>query len=182
LNYTRETRHSRAPDHHRPPWATGAGDDHPHLNGDGAGSGEPSAQTCSWQRGSIEGMGLCHAPTGYLHGVPGEFFFLTFGGLGLSLIGFTGLIYALDSRGSLHENAIALWRVRSIVERAPSSPWAACSSSRCSASSKTPRRPSASSVPISWSPTSSIFDGACGPARRGLTDRDTPCSTSPDSQ
>lgn len=43
-----------------------------------------------------------------------EFFFITFGGLGVSLAGFAGLIHALD-RSSDTDNPITKWRIRSIV-------------------------------------------------------------------
>lgn len=46
--------------------------------------------------------------------MPGEFFFLTFGGLGISLAGFAGLIFALDRRPSA-DNAISRWRIRNIA-------------------------------------------------------------------
>ena len=46
--------------------------------------------------------------------MPGEFFFLTFGGLGISIAGFAGLIFALDRRD--HPNpAIVRWRIRNIA-------------------------------------------------------------------
>lgn len=43
-----------------------------------------------------------------------EFFFITFGGLGVSLAGFAGLIHALDSSDNA-DNPITKWRIRSIV-------------------------------------------------------------------
>lgn len=46
--------------------------------------------------------------------MPGEFFFLTFGGLGISLAGFAGLIFVLDRRPST-DNAISRWRIRHIA-------------------------------------------------------------------
>jgi hypothetical protein len=46
--------------------------------------------------------------------VPGEFFFLTFGGLGISLAGFAGLIYLLDPSQNTN-NAISRWRIRHIA-------------------------------------------------------------------
>ncbi len=46
--------------------------------------------------------------------MPGEFFFLTFGGLGISLAGFAGLIFVLD-RGPSTDNAISRWRIRHIA-------------------------------------------------------------------
>lgn len=46
--------------------------------------------------------------------MPGEFFFLTFGGLGISLAGFAGLIYLLDPNPNT-DNAISRWRIRHIA-------------------------------------------------------------------
>ncbi len=46
--------------------------------------------------------------------MPGEFFFLTFGGLGISLAGFAGLIYLLDPSPS-SDNPISRWRIRHIA-------------------------------------------------------------------
>lgn len=46
--------------------------------------------------------------------MPGEFFFLTFGGLGISLAGFAGLIYVLDPRANTG-NPISRWRIRHIA-------------------------------------------------------------------
>lgn len=46
--------------------------------------------------------------------MPGEFFFLTFGGLGISLAGFAGLIFVLDRRPN-SDNAISRWRIRNIA-------------------------------------------------------------------
>ena len=43
-----------------------------------------------------------------------EFFFITFGGLGVSLAGFAGLIHALD-RSDDADNPVTKWRIRSIV-------------------------------------------------------------------
>ena len=43
-----------------------------------------------------------------------EFFFITFGGLGVSLAGFAGLIHALDGSGRA-DNPVTKWRIRSIV-------------------------------------------------------------------
>lgn len=43
-----------------------------------------------------------------------EFFFITFGGLGVSLAGFAGLIHALDRSGKT-DSPITRWRIRSIV-------------------------------------------------------------------
>jgi hypothetical protein len=45
--------------------------------------------------------------------MPGEFFFLTFGGLGISLAGFAGLIFVLDRRKD-PDHPIARWRVMHI--------------------------------------------------------------------
>ncbi len=46
--------------------------------------------------------------------MPDEFFFLTFGGLGVSLAGFAGLIHALD-RSDSADNPETKWRIRNIV-------------------------------------------------------------------
>jgi hypothetical protein len=46
--------------------------------------------------------------------MPGEFFFLTFGGLGISLAGFAGLIFVLD-RSESTDNAVSRWRIRHIA-------------------------------------------------------------------
>lgn len=46
--------------------------------------------------------------------MPDEFFFLTFGGLGISLAGFAGLIHALD-RSQDADNPQTKWRIRNIV-------------------------------------------------------------------
>jgi hypothetical protein len=46
--------------------------------------------------------------------MPGEFFFLTFGGLGISLAGFAGLIYLLDPNPTT-DNVISRWRIRHIA-------------------------------------------------------------------
>jgi len=46
--------------------------------------------------------------------MPDEFFFLTFGGLGVSLAGFAGLIHALDRSGEA-EDPQTKWRIRNIV-------------------------------------------------------------------
>lgn len=46
--------------------------------------------------------------------MPGEFFFLTFGGLGISLAGFAGLIFVLGESGA-RESPIAKWRIRHIA-------------------------------------------------------------------
>ena len=46
--------------------------------------------------------------------MPGEFFFMAIGGLGVSLAGFVGIITALDRREDARSE-ISLWRVRNIV-------------------------------------------------------------------
>jgi hypothetical protein len=46
--------------------------------------------------------------------VPGEFYFMAVGGLGVSLAGFAGLIAALEGRESLRA-PIAGWRIRQVV-------------------------------------------------------------------
>jgi hypothetical protein len=46
--------------------------------------------------------------------MPGEFFFMAIGGLGVSLAGFAGLISALDRRRA-PESPIAAYRIRGIV-------------------------------------------------------------------
>jgi len=46
--------------------------------------------------------------------VPSEFYFMAFGGLGVSLAGFAGLISALDRSRAAH-SAVANYRVRGIV-------------------------------------------------------------------
>lgn len=46
--------------------------------------------------------------------MPGEFYFMALGGLGVSLAGFAGLIAAFDRRPNAH-SAIAAWRLRNIV-------------------------------------------------------------------
>lgn len=46
--------------------------------------------------------------------VPGEFYFMALGGLGVSLAGFAGVIAALDRRPEAH-SPIATWRIRNIV-------------------------------------------------------------------
>lgn len=48
--------------------------------------------------------------------MPGEFFFMAMGGLGVSLAGFAGLIATLDRR-ALSGNPIAAWRIRNVVIR-----------------------------------------------------------------
>lgn len=46
--------------------------------------------------------------------MPGEFFFMALGGLGVSLAGFVGIITALDRSGDAR-SVIAMWRLRNIV-------------------------------------------------------------------
>ncbi len=46
--------------------------------------------------------------------MPSEFYFMAFGGLGVSLAGFAGLISALDRSPAAH-SAVAAYRVRGIV-------------------------------------------------------------------
>ena len=46
--------------------------------------------------------------------VPGEFFLMALGGLGVSLAGFVGIITALDRREDARSE-VSLWRVRNIV-------------------------------------------------------------------
>ncbi|HEX6221299.1 MAG TPA: hypothetical protein VF115_09410 [Acidimicrobiia bacterium] len=46
--------------------------------------------------------------------MPGEFYFMALGGLGVSLAGFAGLIAALDQRPEA-DSPIATWRIRNIV-------------------------------------------------------------------
>lgn len=46
--------------------------------------------------------------------VPGEFYFMALGGLGVSLAGFAGVIAALD-RPSESQSPVAAWRIRNIV-------------------------------------------------------------------
>lgn len=46
--------------------------------------------------------------------MPSEFYFMAFGGLGVSLAGFAGLISALDRSPTAH-SAVAAYRVRGIV-------------------------------------------------------------------
>lgn len=46
--------------------------------------------------------------------MPGEFFFLTFGGLGISLAGFAGLVFALDRRTDMND-PIVRWRIRHVA-------------------------------------------------------------------
>lgn len=45
--------------------------------------------------------------------MPGEFFFMAIGGLGVSLAGFAGIIAALDKGPS---SPVSVWRIRQIVE------------------------------------------------------------------
>lgn len=46
--------------------------------------------------------------------MPGEFFFMALGGLGVSIAGFVGIITALDRRVD-SRSEISMWRVRNIV-------------------------------------------------------------------
>lgn len=46
--------------------------------------------------------------------MPGEFYFMAIGGLGVSLAGFVGIITALDRREEARSE-ISMWRVRNIV-------------------------------------------------------------------
>lgn len=46
--------------------------------------------------------------------MPGEFYFMALGGLGVSLAGFAGVIAALDRRPEA-QSPIATWRIRNIV-------------------------------------------------------------------
>jgi hypothetical protein len=46
--------------------------------------------------------------------MPGEFYFMALGGLGVSLAGFAGLIAALDRRPAT-DSPVAAWRIRNIV-------------------------------------------------------------------
>jgi hypothetical protein len=72
------------------------------------------------QRGAIDrGIAVRGHPAArisdpHLGGMPGEFFFMAFGGLGVSLAGFAGLISALD-RTSAGMSAISAYRIRTIV-------------------------------------------------------------------
>lgn len=47
--------------------------------------------------------------------MPGEFFFMAVGGLGVTLAGFAGLIAALEGRAGEPHTPIAAWRIRSVV-------------------------------------------------------------------
>jgi hypothetical protein len=47
--------------------------------------------------------------------VPGEFYFMAIGGLGVTLAGFAGLIAALEGRASEGHGPIAAWRIRHVV-------------------------------------------------------------------
>jgi hypothetical protein len=47
--------------------------------------------------------------------VPGEFYFMGIGGLGVTLAGFAGLIAALEGRVGERQSPIAAWRIRSVV-------------------------------------------------------------------
>ena len=51
---------------------------------------------------------------GYDFSMPGEFFFMAMGGLGVSLAGFAGLIAALTP-GQQRDSAVARWRISQIV-------------------------------------------------------------------
>jgi hypothetical protein len=46
--------------------------------------------------------------------VPGEFYFMAIGGLGVTLAGFAGLIAALERREGAH-SPVAAWRIRNVV-------------------------------------------------------------------
>lgn len=46
--------------------------------------------------------------------MPGEFYFMALGGLGVTLAGFAGLIAALAGREGRH-SAVAAWRIRNVV-------------------------------------------------------------------
>lgn len=46
--------------------------------------------------------------------MPGEWFFLTFGGLGISIAGFASLIFALDRRTDFNDPVVR-WRIRNIA-------------------------------------------------------------------
>jgi hypothetical protein len=46
--------------------------------------------------------------------VPGEFYFMAIGGLGVTLAGFAGLIAALERREGGH-SPVAAWRIRNVV-------------------------------------------------------------------
>jgi hypothetical protein len=47
--------------------------------------------------------------------VPGEFYFMAIGGLGVTLAGFAGLIAALEGRVDGLRAPIAAWRIRNVV-------------------------------------------------------------------
>ena len=47
--------------------------------------------------------------------MPGEFYFMAIGGLGVTLAGFAGLIAALEGRGGAPRSPIAVWRIRHVV-------------------------------------------------------------------
>jgi hypothetical protein len=57
---------------------------------------------------------LCLAVSRYRAEIPGEFYFMGFGALGVSLAGFAGLIAAL-SRRPAPDAAVAAYRIRTIV-------------------------------------------------------------------
>ena len=46
--------------------------------------------------------------------MPGEWFFLTFGGLGISIAGFSSLIFVLDRRTDFNDPVVR-WRIRHIA-------------------------------------------------------------------
>ena len=47
--------------------------------------------------------------------MPGEFYFMAVGGLGVTLAGFAGLIAALEGRTGVRQSAIDGWRIRHVV-------------------------------------------------------------------
>jgi phosphatidylserine synthase len=47
--------------------------------------------------------------------MPGEFYFMAIGGLGVTLAGFAGLIAALESREGEVHSPIGAWRIRNVV-------------------------------------------------------------------
>jgi hypothetical protein len=49
--------------------------------------------------------------------MPGEFYYMAIGGLGVTLAGFAGLIAALESREGERHSPIAVWRIRNVVYR-----------------------------------------------------------------
>lgn len=58
--------------------------------------------------------GSAASRVGSFTAMPGEFFFMALGGLGVSLAGFVGIITALD-RSEDARSVISMWRVRNIV-------------------------------------------------------------------